>query len=356
MATAALTNKDLLVVPLEEANIVLLESLFDEQCAEWLALLDWDYTGPSRLIREVARERELTGFAAVSGGRTVGFAFYVIEEDRCSIGDIYVSKPWRGLAIDRRLAEAILDELSRRPRLHRIESQCVSIGNDAASDLLEAAAFERFERHYMMVDLASRQWKAQEKKESLCLLQKEIFMATGQGAITLPETSSGRPSHSREPSDVSIREWKEDDFAAASRIIYESYRGEPDRSINSQYASEEGCAELLSVLTEHVWCGDFLPRVSRVAVSGKGKKVGVLLASRIADGVGHISQISILPHYHGRGIGRRMICEALSEFGSRRFKRVSLAVTSANANAFHLYQSCGFRTRHRFPVFYRERR
>jgi len=33
-----------------------------------------------------------------------------------------------------------------------------------------------------------------------------------------------------------------------------------------------------------------------------------------------------------------------------------LAVTTANTNAFHLYESCGFRTIHTFPVFYREKR
>jgi ribosomal protein S18 acetylase RimI-like enzyme len=167
--------------------------------------------------------------------------------------------------------------------------------------------------------------------------------------------SPGRSSPNRESTDVSIREWEENDFASTARIIHESYRGEHDSRINSQYASEEGCAELLSVLTEHLWCGDFLPRVSRVAVSGSGKRVGVLIASRIAEGVGHISQISILPDYQGRGIGRRMICEALARFSSRGFNKVSLAVTATNANAFHLYRSCGFRTRHCFPVFYREK-
>lgn len=338
MATAAFINQDPHIVPLEEANIAGLESLFDEQCEEWLALLDWDYTYPSRLIRKVARERDLTGFAAVAGGAIVGFAFYVVEEGRCSIGDMYVSKPWRGRGVDRRLLEAILDELALVPRLRRIESQCVAIGNEAANDLLEASGFERFERHYMLIDLA--QVRAAARVEN-----------------TLDGTySTGRVAEGRDLSAVSIKNWEEPDFEAAARIIYESYRGEYDSRINSQYASLEGCAELLSVLIEHVWCGEFLPQVSRVAVSSRGKRVGVLIASRIADGIGHISQISILPDYQGRGIGRRMIDEALLRFNGCGFKRVSLAVTATNANAFHLYQSCGFRTKHSFPVFYRERR
>jgi len=111
------------------------------------------------------------------------------------------------------------------------------------------------------------------------------------------------------------------------------------------------------VLTEQIWCGEFLPQASRVAVSrSTDKKLGLLIASRIAEGSGHISQISILPDYQGRGIGRAMIGEALAEFERRRFDCVSLAVTSANEPAYHLYRSCGFRTVHTFPVFFREGR
>src|SRR5689334_15430131 len=94
MATAPLFTHNIRVIPLEDADIEGLERLFDEQCEEWLALLGWDYSGPSRLIREVVRERDLSGFVALSGNTTVGFAFYIIESNRCSIGDIYVAKAW----------------------------------------------------------------------------------------------------------------------------------------------------------------------------------------------------------------------------------------------------------------------
>jgi ribosomal protein S18 acetylase RimI-like enzyme len=82
----------------------------------------------------------------------------------------------------------------------------------------------------------------------------------------------------------------------------------------------------------------------------------VLIASAISAGVGHIGQISVLPTYQGLGLGRRMIYGALSEFYRRGFKSVSLAVTSANAAALHLYESCGFRAIHTFPVFFREKK
>lgn len=294
----------------------------DEQCDEWLDLLRWDYVGPSRLILDVIKQRELTGFVAVQGGATVGITYYVVEDNRCSIGDIYVSKPWRGQGADRHLAQAILDKLDRLPRLRRVESQCVGVGNNSATELFLARGFERLDRDYMMAPL-----------------------------------SPGVAGRSRNLPGATIRGWSEDDFASAARIIHRSYRGEYDSRINSQYQTEEGCAELLTILTEHVWCGEFLPEVSRVAVdSATGNRVGVLIASEIADGAGHIGQISILPSYQGRGIGRKMIDLVMSDLREEGYETVSLAVTAANKSALHLYESCGFRTIHEFPVFYRERK
>ncbi len=331
MATVALLNPDTRILPLAQADLTGLEALFDQQCAEWLSLLRWDYSGPSRLIREVARQRDLSGFVAMAGNTTVGFAFYVLESNRCSIGDVYVAKSWRNMGVDRQMIEAILEKLNHTPRLRRIESQCVSIDNDEANRLLESIGFERFERLYMLADLAP-----------LDKFKPRPEVSEYKGASQI---------------DINIRGWKEEDFAQAARIIHGSYRGKHDSRINSQYRTEEGCAELLSILTDHIWCGDFLPQVTRVAVSrASGNRLGVLLASRIASGIGHIGQISILPAYQGLGLGCRLVTEALTEFKQRGFRSVTLAVTAANERAFRLYQSTGFRTIHQFPVFYRELR
>ena len=320
MATATLINPEVRMIPMAETELAALEQLFDEECDEWLELLKWDYKGASMLVREVARQRQLSGLVAVSGNATVGFAYYLIEGRRCSIGDIYVSRPWRGTGIDRDMTEAVLDRIEQVGRVRRIESQCLGVDNHDADRLFQARGFERLERSYMLARVA-------------------------------PYDTPPAPK-----TDVTIRPWKTADFSQAVRVIHRSYHGTHDSHINSQYRTEQGCAELLTILTDHIWCGDFLPLVSCIAVRPSGSVVGVLIASRVARGVGHIGQISVHPAHQGKGIGRRMIASAVSEFRKRGFKSASLAVTTANAGAFHLYQTCGFETIHTFPVFYREKK
>src|SRR5215210_8633560 len=149
MAAALLTNRDLRVIPLKEADPAGVDSLFDEQCAEWLALLKWDYTGPSHMIREVARQRELSGYLVMNGNNAIGFSYYIIESGRCSIGDIYVSRAWRESGADRLMAALIVEQIDETPRTQRIESQCVTVGNCGAAGFFESRGFHRFERDYM---------------------------------------------------------------------------------------------------------------------------------------------------------------------------------------------------------------
>ncbi|HJQ24713.1 MAG TPA: GNAT family N-acetyltransferase [Blastocatellia bacterium] len=335
MATAPLTNAEARIIPINDADLIGLEALFDEQCREWLSLLHWDYTGPSRMIRQVARQRELDGFVAMSGSRTIGLAYYVVEDQRCSIGDIYVTRDWRGAGVDRQLVAAILDELERGPRLRRIESQCVSIDNEGASDLFAARGFDAFERYYMMKDL-----RRDEDDEA-----------------GLASTRPRQSMLSLDTVEVLMRGWQEIDFAQAARVIHQSYRGRSDSRINSQYKTEEGCAELLTILTDHLWCGDFLPHVSRVAVRrGTRRLAGVLIASRIAPRVGHIGQVSVHHAYQRQGLGRRLMLGVLQQLAQYGFHTATLAVTAINEPALRLYESLGFQSIHRFPVFVRERR
>jgi len=324
---------DISIMPLAEVDQTLTERIFDEQCEEWISRLRWDYSEPSRLLRSVLRKGELTGLIAITkpaigDAAADGFSFYVVEGTRASIGDIYVSAPHRGSGADKELLLAILSKLETLPRLRRIESQSVSFDNQGADQVFLSRGFERFERRFMIAPLS-------------------------RGVVPEPA-----PALLATRADtIRIRPWREDDYSGAVRTIFRSYRGEDDSRINSQYGSEEGCAELLSILTDTVWCGRFLPEASRVAASNvSGNQVAVLIASRMSPDTAHLGQISVLPAYQGRGIGRRLIQSAIAELSTRGFTGATLAVTATNSRAVSLYESCGFSTVHSFPVYYWRRK
>src|SRR5262249_7190996 len=195
--------------------------------------------GSRRLIGEGGRARELPGYSASNASGTIGFGYYTIEKDKCAIGDVYVGAGWRDAGADRALIVAMLDEIAETYNVKRIESQCVSVGNRAADLTFRSRGFTRFDRTYMILDLQSAARSVETK-----LL-------------------------SAEP-NLSFRSWRAEDFSQAARVICRSYNGEQDSLINSQYTTEEGCAALLTILTDHIWCGDFLPKVSRVAVGPSG--------------------------------------------------------------------------------------
>jgi ribosomal protein S18 acetylase RimI-like enzyme len=370
---AALPMADITIITLTQVDQNFTDPLFNEQCCEWMSRLRWDYTEPSRLVRGVLGKGELTGLVAVVGGAPAGVSFYVVEGTRASIGDIYVSERYRSAGIDKRLVFAVLSNLETLPRLRRIESQSVSFDNHGADEVFVARGFERFERRFMLSHLTASDLLPESTESSA-----RGRLASGQGQLTEPDQLAGGPGQLAGPDQraaspgqltarsrqlaagsgtIRIRPWHEDDYGAAVRTIFKSYRGEDDSRINSQYSSEEGCAELLSILTDTVWCGQFLPEASRVAAcSVTGNQVGVLIASRMSPDTGHLGQISVSPAYQGRGIGRRLIASAKDELFRRGFACVSLAVTATNKRALALYESCGFSTIHSFPVYYWKRK
>jgi ribosomal protein S18 acetylase RimI-like enzyme len=320
MATAPLLTPHIIIAPLESVELATLEPLLDEQCEEWYELLEWNYAGPSRMMREVIRDHDLSGFVAMVGGEAIGFTYYVIDSHRASIGEIYVSKPWRGAGVDRKLAEAVLQKLEWFTRLRRIESQNVNIDHREASQVFLEHGFTTLERCYMKV------YASQFSDADLTINEAQPFY---------------------------IRGWQEEDFSQVVKVIYTSYQNSIDSRINYQYTSDEGCADLLTIMTQHIWCGEFLPHISRIAIDPATNRIaGIVIASRISPGVGHITQISVKPTHQNRGLGRLLLRSALHEFFQFGFRSVSLAVTRDNHRAMRLYESCGFQTLFSFPVFF----
>jgi ribosomal protein S18 acetylase RimI-like enzyme len=69
-----------------------------------------------------------------------------------------------------------------------------------------------------------------------------------------------------------------------------------------------------------------------------------VLTSRVADRVGHTTQVCVLPGYQGHGIGRALMENVILALRKRQYESLSLTVTSINKRAVELYEHLGFRT------------
>ena len=78
--------------------------------------------------------------------------------------------------------------------------------------------------------------------------------------------------------------------------------------------------------------------------------MAVLLCSRVAPDVAHVTQLCVAPEYRGQRLGKHLLALALSQLRSRGYRALTLTVTEANTGAAELYRSAGFQQRHRFDA------
>lgn len=72
-----------------------------------------------------------------------------------------------------------------------------------------------------------------------------------------------------------------------------------------------------------------------------GQVVGKVHLQLIA-GVGGIYGLGVLPEFRGKGFGRAVLLGAVEKLKVAGAKEIMLQVATGNANALHLYESCGF--------------
>ncbi len=72
-----------------------------------------------------------------------------------------------------------------------------------------------------------------------------------------------------------------------------------------------------------------------------GQPVGYLFSSRQGD-TGHLSRIAVHPNYQGRGIGARLLAEAIEFFRLEKVKVITLNTQKDNTVSQRLYRHFGF--------------
>jgi len=297
------------IVDLRQLQSRALEGLFQEEARHWLEELHWDYRPSLDLVRKFIDSRALGGYAAFDNGRMTGYGFYVLEDHKGLIGGLYVSPQFAQGPITQRLLAEMLTTLRATPRLERIEAQLMPFGTELDPEFL-SQFFRLHMRQFMLLPLAQAKLSGNPLSEGLCL----------------------------DP-------WKDRALESAARLIQLAYADHVDSQINDQYRTETGSLRFLRNIVLLPGCGQFLPEASFLARPVTGDKpVGMVLTSTVAEGVGHTTQVCVMPGHQHRGIGRLLMERSIEALRQHGYHSLSLTVTASNRRAVELYERLGFRT------------
>jgi ribosomal protein S18 acetylase RimI-like enzyme len=305
------------IVDLRRLSARDLDSLLSEESAEWLRELDWDFQKSADLVRRFVDLRALNGCALVEAGEVSGYLYYVLEESKGLIGDLYVRPPARTVERENRLLGAALETIAGVGTVRRVESQLMMLSYPPGRPVPFAPQAASFKRNFMRIDLS---------------------------AAELAEARVRRL--------VYLERWSDHYQEAAAQIIAAAYAGHVDGRINDQYRSAAGARRFLYNIVQYPGCGTFFRPASCVALeAATGRLCGLSLASLVAPECGHITQICVSQAARGTGVGYAMLRQSLVALRQSGCRGASLTVTASNAGAVALYERVGFRTVRQFPAY-----
>jgi ribosomal protein S18 acetylase RimI-like enzyme len=297
------------IVDLRQATVRQLEPLLEEEARHWRDELHWDYRGALELIKRFLDAHALAGCVAFENGNAAGYSFYVLEEQKGLIGGLYVSAKFSQATIGQRLLDEMLFSMRAIPQLSRIEAQLMPFSGPVEVPLSEQG-FRLYSRQFMLQDLQR-----------------------------LPEGKAGASAGMR------LDRWNDRYFEPCAKLIYLAYANHIDGEINDQYRSRSGALKFLKNIILLPGCGHFVAGASFVLREpGSDELVAAVLTSEVSPGVGHTTQICVLPGYQGHGIGRMLMQTSAETLRSMKFKELTLTVTSENYGAVQLYEKLGFTT------------
>ncbi len=147
----------------------------------------------------------------------------------------------------------------------------------------------------------------------------------------------------REIRAITISPWLPKAQEQTARLIATAYKGHIDSQINDQYRSPGGARRFLMNIVQYPGCGTFFGPASFAAADLSGTLYGVSLASMVAAGVGHITQVCVAPSHQGTGLGYELMRRSLIELAVHGCRSASLTVTTANAQRQSGSIGMGFR-------------
>lgn len=303
-------------------------SLLESESRAWHDNLRWDFSTSSRVINACLRDKRLSGYALVGEQGIRGYCFFFYDGEKGIVGDLFVDSDLAGQGHEGRLLEHSLETLLGTPGLHRIEAQLPHYQREEVESYFLARGFQTYLRHFM----------------SLLLRKPRPTLAAPH------PLSSGRKPWIEEK--IEIIPWDKHFHDEAAELLYESYRQHVDGAINDQYTSVVGATRLIENIYHNQGCGDFLHRVSRMAVHRPTRQLaGILTVTNVSARVAHIPQVGVGPLYQGLGVGTTLMEMGFEDLLQEGYEQVTLTVTHANGGAHRLYERLGFESFKEFGAF-----
>jgi ribosomal protein S18 acetylase RimI-like enzyme len=294
-----------------------LEPLLHEETAAWWKSLDWDFAKSADLVRRFVDLRALNGHALVEDGLTIGYIYYVLEDAKGLMGDLYMMREHRTVERENLLLAAALHSIVSHPQINRIESQLMMLEFSSSRAVPGSDNLISFDRNFMRINLRRGD---------------------------LPEGRLRRA--------IDIDPWTDQHHEATARLISAAYQGHVDSRINDQYRTVGGARRFLHNIVQYPGCGTFFRPASYVACEpSSGALCGISLASLVSQECGHITQICVSPEMKGNGVGYALLRQSLLALRDAGCSAATLTVTAANRDAVALYERVGFRTTRRFSAF-----
>src|SRR5262249_43693620 len=129
-----------------------LKDLLEEEIEVWRDALEWDFHASAELVDRFVDQRALNGFALIEHGKVFGYAYFVQDEHKGLIGDLYVRRALRSSEHEHRLLAAVVDSLMRTQYVTRIETQLMMLGTGHTT-LPGSRFLKAYERNFMRIDL-----------------------------------------------------------------------------------------------------------------------------------------------------------------------------------------------------------
>ena len=297
-----------------------LRPLLETEARIWQERLRWNYRSSTELLLQYLDTHVLPGFVALENGAVCGFTFCVYEGIKAVVGDAFAIDSAHHPATEttETLLKHLLDLLRASPPVERIEAQLLLYDSGSFARLFLEEGFATYPRLFMELDF------------------RPVPPVVGATGVL---------------GGLNLRRWSSTDYQHAAELIHACYAGHVDARINDQYRSLHGSLRFLHNIVRFPGCGVFEGDQSWVVEeAGGGRLAGVILCSRVADDVAHVTQLCVIPERRGQRLGAALLQQCMSHLKRTGYEAISLTVTEGNHRAVRLYEEHGFRAKHRFDA------